>query len=128
MSALIVPLALSACSAGDRDLPASYRRLTVPYARLASAAAQARGRTLFLAHCALCHGERGDGQGVRRADLSARPRDFTDPAWQRRTSPLRIYYTIHEGVRGTSMPRWSIFEPGQAWDLVAYERTQGRTP
>ena len=124
--ALTAPLVLSACSAGDRDLPAPYRRVEVPSARLDSAAARERGRAQFLAHCALCHGERGDGHGVRREDLAVPPRDFTDAQWQRKTTPRRIYYTIHEGVHGTPMPRWSIFEPGEVWDLVAYVRTLGR--
>jgi mono/diheme cytochrome c family protein len=123
--ALTALLVLSACSGGDRDLPAAYRRLAVPTAQLDSAAAGERGRALFLAHCALCHGERGDGHGVRREDLTVAPRDFTDAEWQRKTTPRRIYYTILEGVHGTPMPHWSIFTPREVWDLVAYVRSLG---
>ncbi|HLK10612.1 MAG TPA: cytochrome c [Candidatus Binatia bacterium] len=112
-------LASSGCSGGDRDLPAIYRRLPVPAARLASPAARRRGAALFAEHCALCHGERGDGRGVRHEGLSTAPRDFTDPAWQQRTSPRRAFFAIREGVPGTAMPSWRALDDAQTWDLVA---------
>ena len=54
-----------ACNDPDRDLPPRYREVAVPQERLASAAAQERGRRLYLGNCALCHGEHVDGQGRR---------------------------------------------------------------
>ena len=95
----------------------------MPEAALASKEARARGRALFLEHCALCHGERADGQGVRREGLTSPPRDFTDPAWRLRTSPRRTFYTIREGVRGTAMPAWAALGDSDVWDLVAYLRS-----
>ena len=47
------------------------------------------------------------------------PRDFTDPAWRRRTSPRRIFFTIREGSRGTPMPAWGILTDDEIWDLTA---------
>lgn len=110
-------LILSSCRGGD--LPPPYRDLAVPAERLASAAALERGRALYLTHCALCHGERGDGRGVRR-NLSSHPRDLTDPTWRRRTSPRGIFYVIREGVHGTAMPAWKALDDGETWDLAAY--------
>jgi high-affinity iron transporter len=92
----------------------------VPEERLVSAQASARGQALFLEHCALCHGARADGDGVRREGLSTRPRDFTDPSWRRRASPRAVFFVIREGVRGTAMPSWKSLDEGQAWDLVAF--------
>ncbi len=91
----------------------------MPQARLASTEARRHGRELYLRHCALCHGERGDGRGVRRT-LSSDPRSFTDPAWRRRTSPRRVYGVIRDGVRGTAMPAWRSLDEDATWDLVAY--------
>jgi high-affinity iron transporter len=92
----------------------------VPEARLRSPEARERGRAHFEARCALCHGVRADGQGVRREGLSSRPRDFTDPAWRRGTSPRRVYFAIREGVAGTAMPSWKSLDEDDAWDLVAF--------
>ena len=122
LTILTVGLACSACSA-DRDLPASYRRVEVPEARLKSVGALRDGERLYLANCALCHGVGRDGQGVRRSGFSRPPRNFADDAWVRSTSPRRIFFTIREGVRGTAMPAWPDFTPEQTWDLVAYVRS-----
>ncbi len=118
-------LVLSACSGQDGDLPAAYRRLAVPYQRLATAVARDHGRALYLQNCALCHGVRGDGRGVRREGLSSSPRDFTDATWQKRYSALLIFFTISEGVPGTSMSAWGSLSDDDAWDLVAYIRSLG---
>jgi high-affinity iron transporter len=113
-------LALSGCSGTDGDLPPPYRDLNVPEALLAAPQACARGRQLFLEHCALCHGEHADGQGVRREGLNPPPQNFTDSQWRQRTSPRHVYYAIREGVRGTGMPSWKALDETDTWDLVAY--------
>jgi high-affinity iron transporter len=115
-----VVLALWAC---ERDVPAAYRSVVVPAARLGDPAARERGRELFARYCALCHGERGDGRGQRRAGLSMPARDFTDPDWQVRTSSLRIFVAVREGVPGTSMASWAALDVEDTWDLVAYLRS-----
>jgi high-affinity iron transporter len=121
-------LAFSGCKGPDGDLPGPYRALTVPERTLASPEARERGRTLYLQHCALCHGDRADGRGVRRQGLTSPPRDFTDPAWRQRTSPRRVFYVIREGVRGTAMPSWKSLEEPDAWNLAAYLLAVGERP
>ena len=111
-----LPLALWACDGGARP---SAQPVVVPVERLAAAAAQERGRGLFLSHCALCHGERADGVG-RRRNLSSRPQDLTDPSWRLRTTPAEIYLVIRNGRRGTAMAAWKNLDEDQTWDLVAY--------
>ena len=114
--------ALWGCS-GEGDLPPSYASLPVPVDELASATARERGRRLFLENCALCHGERADGRGVRREGLSTPPRDFTDPSAREKSSPRRMFFAIREGLHGTSMPAWKTLSDTQTWDLVAYLRS-----
>lgn len=111
----------SGCSSPDGELPAAYRTVAVPSARLADGEARARGRTLFLAHCALCHGERADGHGARRSALARHPADFTSRTWRQRTSPRRAFWAVREGLPGTPMPAWKgALSEEQSWDLVAY--------
>lgn len=110
-------LGLWACDTSG--LPAEYRGAAVPEDRLSSAEARGRGRTLFLKHCAICHGERADGRGPR-SNLSRQPANFTDPAWRARMTPKRAFYVIREGLRGTPMPAWKTLNEDQSWDLVAY--------
>jgi mono/diheme cytochrome c family protein len=120
MFGLLMSLVLPGCADGDRDLPREYRRLEVPDLRLESTAARRRGGRLFQEHCALCHGERGDGRGVRREGLTPPPRDFTDPGWRMSTSPRRVFFAIREGLRGTAMPGWKTLSERDAWDMTGY--------
>ncbi len=119
---LILALSLAAapgCSR-DRDLPESYRRLTVPPDLLTSPARRARGRVLYERACFLCHGEKGDGRGVRREGLSRPPRDFTDEQWRSGVTPRHVFFAIREGIPGTPMAAWRTFDDRETWDLVAY--------
>jgi mono/diheme cytochrome c family protein len=128
LSALTLSLTFTACSGPDSDLPEAYRRIDVPEARLRSPEARARGRKLFLAACALCHGERGDGHGMRSTGFAKAPANFTDPAWRRNVTPRRVFVAIREGVHGTPMPAWSAFSADETWDLVAYVLSLGPAP
>ncbi len=121
-------LAFSACRGGDGRLPEPYRSIAVPEERLRSADARAHGRALYLQNCALCHGERADGRGVRQQALSTPPRDFTDPAWRARTSPRQVFHVIREGSPGTPMPAWKALDEKDAWDLTAYLLAVGERP
>jgi high-affinity iron transporter len=102
--------------------------VTVPAARLESIEAKRHGEELFVEHCALCHGERGDGRGVRREGLTSPPRDFTNASWRRSTSPRHVFYAIREGIAGTPMPNWKALSEDDAWDLTAYVLSISRLP
>jgi high-affinity iron transporter len=92
----------------------------IPDAVFASEDALARGSSAFREHCALCHGERGNGVGQRREGLTPPPRDFTDPTWRQSTSPRRVFYAIREGRAQSAMPGWKTLGEQQAWELTAY--------
>jgi len=114
---LAMLLVLSACEAAEPSAPAGF---DAPEARV-------RGRALFLVHCAICHGERADGQGPRRGSLVPPPASFRDPSWRERTTPARVYRSIRAGVRGTPMASWKpVLDEQQTWDVVAYLLGVGR--
>jgi mono/diheme cytochrome c family protein len=113
------------CVDVDSDLPREYRRIDVPSAVFASAESRTRGRSLFHEHCALCHGERGDGRGKRREGLTSPPRDFTDPRWRASTSARHVFFAIREGLHGTPMPAWKALSEDDGWALTAYVLSLG---
>jgi mono/diheme cytochrome c family protein len=118
-------IAFSACEGGDRDLPAKYRALEVPIARLRAPAARARGRALFVQNCVLCHGEHGAGDGVRQTGFARPPRNLRDPGWQQTATPRRVFAAIREGVPASGMPAWVALDDDETWDLVAYVLSLG---
>lgn len=63
-----------------------------------------RGRVLFQANCAICHGPRGLGDGPQAFLLNPRPVNLQVHAPQH--APGEVYYWISEGVPGTGMPAW----------------------
>jgi mono/diheme cytochrome c family protein len=101
--------------------------MEIPVERLASTEAKDHGARLFAEHCALCHGERGDGRGVRREGLTRSPRDFTNAVWHQSTSPRRVFHSIREGVAGTPMPGWKALSEQDAWDMTAYVLSLGES-
>ena len=98
-AATCATLALASCNRPS-DLPADFE------ARVASASARQDGVAPYLRYCALCHGERGDGRGLRTSAFATPPRDFTSAAWRRSTSPARVFRAIRDGIPGTPMPGW----------------------
>jgi mono/diheme cytochrome c family protein len=115
-----VPFALLFCSA-CQDRPGTAAGGAEPW----RSADPTQGRAVYVAHCALCHGERADGRGVRREGLSSAPRDFTDPLWRRSAKPEEMFRKIREGVRGTPMAAWPSLDEKTTWDLVAYLMSAG---
>jgi len=125
LSVLTISLTFTACRGPDSDLPEAYRRVAVPEVLLRSPEARARGQVLFGANCALCHGERGDGHGLRASGFAKPPANFTDPYWRQRATPRRVFFVVREGVRGTPMPSWQWLSEDETWDLVAYVLSLG---
>ncbi len=59
-------------------------------------------RALFLANCAQCHGEKGDGEGVTQLDRKAR--SFLDGGFSYGNTREAILRSITHGIPGTPMP------------------------
>jgi cytochrome c oxidase cbb3-type subunit 2 len=88
------------------------------------------GKEVFTAHCAGCHGERGDGAGPAATFLWPLPRDFTAGVFKFRTTPSGtlptdgdLVRTITRGVRWTAMPTWHEVEEKERLAVVAYVKT-----
>jgi cytochrome c oxidase cbb3-type subunit 2 len=71
------------------------------------------GRSLYMRHCAPCHGALGDGAGPAAPNLLVPPRDFRPGIFRFRTTPSGspatdqdLFRTIRRGIPGTPMPTW----------------------
>jgi mono/diheme cytochrome c family protein len=87
---------------------------------LASRDAQQAGAAIFAAHCAICHGKRGDGHGVRKEGLVPPPRNLTLPPWSDPNSAGKTFLVVRHGVRGTAMPAWPSLSDRDIWNVIAY--------
>jgi copper transport protein len=129
LAALVVVVGLGIGSRSVAEVanraPASAAAEPNPIA--ASAASTARGRDLYLANCAACHGTTGAGDGLMAAGLIPGPVDLAS-----RVPGLtdgELAYLIASGTVATRMPAFSItLSEHDRWDLVNYLRaTWGRT-
>ena len=90
-----------------------------------------KGRTLFAAACASCHGSAADGRGPAAAALKdaweqpARPSDLRQPHLRCGDRPEDIYRVLATGLNGTPMISFDeTLTPDQRWDIIAWIFTQ----
>ena len=89
----------------------------------------ARGQELYRENCAGCHGTNGAGDGPDTAHLAVPPTKFSDRAFMRGETPRDAFNVIMLGRQKSGMPAWGdVLSPQQAWDLVSYLWSFGRTP
>jgi copper transport protein len=82
-----------------------------------------RGRAIYAANCASCHGVEGLGDGPLAATLTPQPANLALHV------PLHpegdTYVFIANGFPNTAMPAWSgTLSEEQIWDVVNYLRTE----
>ncbi|HTU40176.1 MAG TPA: c-type cytochrome [Candidatus Aquilonibacter sp.] len=91
----------------------------VPRSSSGQSSTSDRGKQIFSAACAQCHGL--DGKGTERAP------NIADRATVQRLSDLEISHIIQNGVAGTGMPSFHALDRSQIRALVAHLRIlQGR--
>jgi mono/diheme cytochrome c family protein len=68
------------------------------------------GRGIFQHYCQTCHGETGGGDGFNAFNLDPRPRDISDPAFQKKKTDMELADAIRRGGAGVGlsalMPPW----------------------
>jgi mono/diheme cytochrome c family protein len=67
----------------------------------------AKGEKLYMANCATCHGNKGDGKGPRAYFINPKPRNFIDKNFRLAFNRPAIYTAVHDGRLGAEMPAWS---------------------
>ncbi len=84
------------------------------------AAATQAGQALYKKQCAMCHGEKGKGDGAAAASLSKAPANHTSAAVQK-LSDGALFWMITTG--NNPMPSYKSMSETQRWQLVNYIRT-----
>jgi high-affinity iron transporter len=79
-----------------------------------------RGRSLFLEHCATCHGESGKADTARAQSLTPHPANFHDPRIGEALTPLRVASTVRFGINGTAMVPFTFLSDDDRWALGFY--------
>ncbi|MGD2156528.1 MAG: cytochrome c [Anaerolineales bacterium] len=104
----------------DYGVPDENANVTNPIP--ADDASLQRGEETYISSCINCHGEEGRGDGVVGATLDPKPVDFR-AEHVKDLSDGELFYIITNGVEGTAMQAWALFDEEKRWDLVNYLRT-----
>ena len=104
---------------GKWEAPASTDNLKNPYAD--NAEATAAGKKLYKQMCAICHGNKGKGDGIAGMGLTPRPADFSLAEIQEQSDGA-LYWKMTEGRAPMASYKDALKEE-QRWQLVNYLRT-----
>ena len=107
--------------AGAHDVPQDAAAVPNPF--LATDDSRATGATIFATSCAVCHGEKGLGDGPTADSLENKPADLTEGHVQE-LSDGSLFYIISHGKPETPMPAWEdVLEEEDRWNVVNFLRT-----
>lgn len=99
--------------------PKDADNVTNPLAGNPSVLADAK--TLYVANCGPCHGEKGRGDGPAAQGLNPKPADHTSVAVQNESDGA-LFWKLSEGR--APMPGYKkIFSDQQRWELITFIRT-----
>lgn len=112
-------------------VPAAYADAHVPDRVWTDPAMIARGKEIYAAKCALCHGDKGDGNGPAAAGLPLKPGDFTDKKMVAEMAGNFWVWRVSEGglvepfkSKNSAMPGWKgELSMNDRWAVIAYAHT-----
>ncbi|WP_339901010.1 cytochrome c [uncultured Cyclobacterium sp.] len=79
------------------------------------------GKKLFATYCAICHGDKGKGDGVAGAALNPKPTNLTTTTFHAQSDGA-IFWKITEGRAPMASYKATLSEE-KRWQLVSYLRT-----
>jgi mono/diheme cytochrome c family protein len=106
------------------SLPSDAKARLNPFAKDANAWVEGGGH--FQEHCAVCHGDEGDGKSEIGRNLYPKAPDMREAGTQELTDG-ELYFVIMNGIRYTGMPAWEgEHTPEETWKLVSFIRRMPR--
>lgn len=137
IKAAVIFLIVTALFPGCNDGGAETSAPTAPSATVNQPVARVseieHGKAVYAAYCAVCHGEKGMGDGPAGAGLSPRPLNFTiKSAWMTYNSDEVTLKVIRAGGyiglgRPSSMPAFGqVLKEQQIKDVMTYEKSMAK--
>jgi mono/diheme cytochrome c family protein len=114
--------------------PLEYADAHMPSGAWTDAGRIARGREIYAAKCALCHGDEGDGRGPVGLVLPLKPPDLRDRDAIAEMRDNYWFWRVSEGgavepfrSKGSAMPAWKgELSADDRWAVIAYQHTFSR--
>lgn len=103
--------------------PVEADKLSNPFA--GNAVATAKGKTLYITYCTVCHGTTGKGDGPVGGGLTPKPANHSSQKVQSQTDGT-IFWKLTNG-RAPMAAYKDILKEEQRWQLVNYIRELGKT-
>lgn len=112
-------------------VPKEYEGAHIPVRVWTDPRMLARGKEIWTAKCALCHGERGEGKGPAAAGLALRPSDLTDARMIAEMAGNYWFWRVSEGGQvepfksmASAMPPWKgDLSVADRWAVIAHAHT-----
>lgn len=79
-----------------------------------------KGKASYAMNCIVCHGEKGDGNGVAGAAMNPKPRNFITDKYKQGDKVDAVFKTISDGMKGTSMAGFGHLPEADRWALAHY--------
>jgi mono/diheme cytochrome c family protein len=127
------PTASSAGRAAGAGAPAAAPSPAVTPAPPVASYEVRIGQGVYQRYCETCHGTTGAGDGFNAFNLDPRPRDISDPAFQKKKTDADLTDAVQRGGAGVGlsalMPPWGrTLSKRELADVVLYVRTLARQP
>jgi len=81
------------------------------------------GAGVFKTNCAMCHGDKGLGDGPAGAALNPKPRNLVEGKWKVGGDSISLFNTLNTGIPGSSMPGFTQIKTADRWALVQFIRS-----
>jgi hypothetical protein len=78
---------------------------------------------VFTVNCVSCHGDQGDGMGPAGKYMNPHPRNWKTGKFKNGDSLSDIIKTVHQGLKGTSMPGFPDLSPEDLKVAAEYVRS-----
>lgn len=80
----------------------------------------AYGAKVYAANCAVCHGDKGLGDGPGGKGLTPPPRNLVEGKWTQGNGSIAHFKVLQNGIPGSGMSSFSHLKLGDRWAVVQY--------